>query len=98
MPVMYFLKNPPISLATLGDLDKKAIKHLLKSTPMVQTQAPDGRIMLICVRQDVNISYIKEISEKQLEEMKEDKEEQGKGSRIQKPKMGFPGRGGGRAS
>ena len=98
MPVMYFLKNPPVSLATLGDLDKKTIKSLLKSTPMVQTQAPDGRTMLICVRQDVNISYIKEISEAQLEKMKEEKEEQGKGSRIQKPTMTFPGKGKGRVS
>ena len=91
---MYFLKNPPVSLATLGDLDKKTIKSLLKSTPMVQAQAPDGRTLLICVKQDVNISYIKEISEEQLEKMKEEKEEQGKGSRIQKPAMVFPGRGG----
>ncbi|GAH02817.1 unnamed protein product [marine sediment metagenome] len=95
MPVMFFLKNPPISLATLGKLDGNTVKKLLKSTPMIQTQAPDGLPMLICVNQNINISYIKEITEESLEKMREEQKEQAKESRIQKPKMGFPGRGGG---
>ena len=98
MPVMFFLKEPPISLATPGDLDEKAIKELLKATPMIRTQALDGLPMLIAVKKDSNISYLKQITKEQLEKMREEMKDQAKGSRIQKPKMGFPGRGGGRAS
>lgn len=101
MPIMFFLKNPPLSLSTLGDLDEKMIKQLLKSTLMIRTQGPDGLPLLISVQQDVNIAYIKEISSENLEKLREEQKEmqaKAKGSRIQKPGFTFPGKKGGRPS
>jgi len=89
MPILYFLKNPPLTLASRGSLDKATIKKLLKSTPMISAQAPDGGPLLIAVRQDVNIAYIKEITDDSLKKMREEVKEMQKGGRIETPSPGF---------
>ena len=93
MPVLYYLKDPPVTLAAKGELSEKAIKALCKTLKLVKCQATDGRTMLIVVTPESNISYIKDITDEQLEKMKEVKEEMAKGKRIQ-PVGKFPGRGG----
>lgn len=93
MPILYFLKDPPLTLAAMGKLDEATIKKLLKSTPMVRGQAGDGRPLLICISQDVNIAYIKEITDENLEKMKEEAKKAAEGSRIQAPGFTFPGGG-----
>ena len=91
MPILYFLKNPPLTLASRGSLDEKTIKKLLKSTPMIDAQAPDGQKLLIAVRDDVNIAYVKEITDDNLKKMREEVKDMQKGSRIEKPGFAFPG-------
>ena len=93
MPILYFLKDPPLTLAATGKLDEATVKQLLKSTPMIRAQAGDGGPLLITINQDVNIAYIKEITEENLEKMREEAKDMVKGSRIQ-PTAGltFPGK------
>lgn len=93
MPVLYYLKDPPVTLAATGDLSERAIKELCKTLKLVKCQATDGRIILIVVTPESNISYIKDISDEQLAKMKEVKETMAKGGRIQ-PAKTIPGRGG----
>jgi len=93
MPILYFLKDPPLTLASTGKLDEATIKKLLKSTPMIRGQAGDGGPLLITINQDVNIAYIKEITEENLKAMREEAKDMAKGSRIQTaPGMSFPGK------
>ena len=93
MPILYFLKDPPLTLASEGTLDEKTIKKLLKSTPMIRGKAGDGGPLLITINQDVNIAYIKEITQENLEKMREEAKDMVKGSRIQTtPGMAFPGK------
>ncbi len=93
MPILYFLKDPPLTLASEGTLDESTIKELLKTTPMIRGKAGDGGPLLITINQDVNIAYIKEITDENLEKMREEAKDMVKGSRIQAaPGMGFPGK------
>jgi len=98
MPILYFLKNPPLTLAATGKLDEATIKKLLKSTPMIRGIAGDGGPLLISVLQDVNIAYIKEISDENLKAMREEAKEMAQGNRISTPGFQFPGKKGRRTS
>lgn len=89
MPILYFLKNPPLTLASRGTLDKATVKKLLKSTPMIEAQAPDGGPLLVSIRDDVNIAYIKEITDENLKNMREEAKKMGQDNRITKPAPGF---------
>ena len=89
MPILYFLKDPPLTLASSGKLDEATIKKLLKTTPMIRDQAGDGGPLLITINQDSNIAYIKEITDENLEAMREEAKELAKGDRIQRPAPGF---------
>lgn len=93
MPVLYYLKDPPVTLAATGELTERAIHQISKSLKLVVCQATDGRTMLIIVTPESNISYIKDISDEQLAKMKEVKESMTKEKRIQ-PASRIPGRGG----
>ena len=92
MPILYFLKNPPLTLAATGKLDEATVKQRLKSTPMIRAQAGDGGPLLITIRDDVNIAYIKEITEENLDKMREEAKDMVEGSRIQAPGHVFPGK------
>ncbi len=90
MPILYFLKDPPLALASNGKLDEATIKKLLKSTPMIRGQAGDGGPLLITIRNDVNIAYIKEITEENLKGMREEAKDMAKGKRLEAPGFTFP--------
>jgi len=90
MPILYFLKDPPLTLAATGKLDEATVKQLLKSTPMIRAQAGDGGPLLITIKNDVNIAYIKEITEENLKAMREEAKDMAKRPRIQPPGFQFP--------
>lgn len=94
MPILYFLKDPPLTLASEGQLDEGTIKKLLKSTPMIRGKAGDGGPLLITINQDVNIAYIKEITQENLDKMRDEAKELAEGKRIHPaaPGVAFPGK------
>ena len=97
MPILYFLKEPPMTLGALGELTPQLIKRIAKRNPVISTQAPDGKKMLIFIDKESNVAYIKEITKEQLEKMREKQKEQQEEKRIAPPPPGFriPGRKGG---
>lgn len=91
MPILYYLKEPPLTLAGQGHLDERRIKEISKTMPCISTKAADGRTMLIVIHRESNVSYIKEISDEQYQKMRDKKDEDMKGKRIT-PAMAVPGR------
>ena len=89
MPVLYFLKEPPLTLAVLGTITDDLTKEIAKKLPVIKVQAPDGRNMLIVIEKESNIAYIKEINEEQLAKMKERAKEGQEEKRISPPPAGF---------
>lgn len=77
MPVLYFLKNPRSTLALKGQLDRRAVKEISKSLgPVIVGLAADNKQILIPTKEDCNLAYIKEISQKEFDDAQEELKKQ----------------------
>lgn len=103
--ILVYFKEPAISLVMGGELDEIKVKELMKAGlgPVIRMEDPDGRTQLLFPSKDVDITYMKEITKKEYEEMKEKEEKrkkeiEAKGGmgKIVDPSMMVPGRGRGR--
>jgi hypothetical protein len=96
MPIIVVLKNPPITLAVKGKIDQAYLQKCRVFDAVVE-EAIDGMPMIIPIKLDSNIAYIKEISEEEYKELEAEKEKRKtqQGGQIVRPDvtMGPPGRG-----
>lgn len=107
MPLIYTLKDPSMTLVSEGSLSKDKIKELRKVLgKIIITRSPDGELILITLRNDINLAYIREMSEREFKELNEkrkkqkelydqkmkEQEGQNKSSRILQPEYVIPSR------
>ena len=73
MPILYFLKSPRSTLALQGVIDDKLVRQLAKTLgPIVSGTAMDGKKIVIPAQEDCNITYIKEITQKEFDKAQAD--------------------------
>lgn len=101
MPIFVRTKNPPLSLVSKGELDRKTMKKFRREIGrfLTLTDYQQDKLMYVPTSQESNIVYFTTITPDQFKAMEEDKkktEEQQTQGRIVRPEFkGYvpPGRG-----
>lgn len=70
MPILVYFKEPAISLVLDGELNEETIKTLEELGPILIMQDPDGAPQVLFPRSDLDITYMKEITVDEWENMK----------------------------
>jgi len=72
MPILVYFKEPAISLVLGGELNKETIARLDNERlgPILVMSDPDGKKQILFPRSDLDITYMKEITVEEWEQMK----------------------------
>jgi len=71
MPIIICLKEPPINLVLEGDIKDSAEKEYDELFPNMMVKDQDGRNMVIPLSRELNIAFIKEVTQEEIDEQKE---------------------------
>ena len=94
MPLLIFLKEPPMSLIVEGEIKDKDEEYWDKvfDNGVLIVKNQDGQNMVIPLWKESNITFIQEVTKEQIEEQEKKAAEAGQESRIASPGFAFPGR------
>jgi len=98
MPILIYLKNPSRVLPVKGRIDpdnKDVIRQYeeMYGRGTLVTRTVEGNAIVIPAIADLNIAFLQEVSENDLEKMKkksEQKQKQTPGQKISSPKFAIP--------
>jgi len=71
MPIIICLKEPGVNLVLEGDIKDSASKEYDELFPNLMVKDQDGHNVVIPLSRELNIAFIKEVTQEEIDEQKE---------------------------
>lgn len=92
MPILIWMKEPPIKLIIEGEIKDDSEKRWdeIFNNQMLMAKNKDGRNVIVPLLRECNIAFLQEVTQEEVDEQRKKAEEQRQGPAITRPQFVFP--------